>query len=75
MESSPPDGQYQHLDDSWSGMAFGDCREPGQAALLVQHAPLPELSLQDILGELDEEWLAGEETGSQTTEGKVDLSL
>lgn len=75
MESSPPDGQYQHLDDSWSGMALGDCREPGQAALLVQHAPLPELSLQDILGELDEEWLAGEETGSQTTEGKVDLSL
>lgn len=75
MENSPPDGQYQHLDDSWSGMALGECREPGQPARLMQHAPLPELSLQDILGELDEEWLAGEETGSQAAEDRVDFRL
>lgn len=75
MESSPPDGQYQHLDDSWSGMALRDGREPGQAELLMQHTPLPELSLQDILGELDEEWLAGGETGGQSTEDRVDFGL
>lgn len=74
MESSPPtDGQYLHLEDSWSGMAPGDCRDPGQAAPLMQHAPLPELSLQDILGELDEEWLAGEEPGSQASADPVDF--
>lgn len=75
MENSPPDGQYRHLDDSWSEMAPGDCREPGQAALLMKHAPLPELSLQDILCELDEEWLAGGGPGSHATEDRVDFCL
>uniref|UniRef100_A0A4W6GAW8 Mix-type homeobox gene 1 n=1 Tax=Lates calcarifer TaxID=8187 RepID=A0A4W6GAW8_LATCA len=49
LENSPP---YSQLEDSWST----ESRHPG----LVQHAPLPELSLQEILGELDEDWLGGE---------------
>lgn len=51
LENSPlMEGQYSQLEDSW---------ESGHAAF-VQHAPLPELSLQEILGELDEGWLGGE---------------
>lgn len=75
MENSPPEGQYQHLDDSWSGVPPGDCREPGQGALLMKHAPLPELTLQDILYELDEEWMAGEEPASRAPADRVDFSL
>uniref|UniRef100_UPI0037E89AAA mix-type homeobox gene 1 n=1 Tax=Semicossyphus pulcher TaxID=241346 RepID=UPI0037E89AAA len=60
LENSPPlDGQYAQLEDSWSGAALEGRRESGYSAL-VQHAPLPELSLQEILGELNEDWLGGE---------------
>lgn len=45
LEGSPP--QYSQLEESWTGPS-------------VEHAPLPELSLQEILGELDEDWLGGE---------------
>lgn len=56
LENSPPtEGQYAQLEDSWSGVALDDCGE----SALVQQAPLPELSLQEILGELDEDWLGG----------------
>ncbi|XP_059215914.1 mix-type homeobox gene 1 [Centropristis striata] len=56
VENSPPvEGHSSQLEDSWSGAAVEDCRES-----LVQHAPLPELSLQEILGELDEDWLGGD---------------
>ncbi|XP_047459522.1 mix-type homeobox gene 1 [Mugil cephalus] len=56
LENSPPaEGQYAQLEDSWGGVALEDCGE----SALVQQAPLPELSLQEILGELDEDWLGG----------------
>ncbi|KAJ0067218.1 hypothetical protein NL108_013069 [Boleophthalmus pectinirostris] len=45
---------YSQLDDSWGTVA---AETPAPAA----HAPLPELSLQEILGELEEDWLGGEE--------------
>lgn len=55
MESSPPaEGPYPQLEDSWSRGAPEDCRD------LVQLAPLPVLSLQEVLGELDEDWLEEE---------------
>lgn len=57
-------------DDSWSGAALEGCREPGNPAL-AQHAPLPELSLQEILGELDEDWLGGEGLDSHVTGDKM----
>ncbi|XP_061646836.1 mix-type homeobox gene 1 [Phyllopteryx taeniolatus] len=57
IENSPPlDGLYSQLDVSWGGLE--GCRRSGFQSL-VQHAPLPELSLQEILGELDEDWLGG----------------
>uniref|UniRef100_A0A672ZUE9 Paired box protein Pax-6-like n=1 Tax=Sphaeramia orbicularis TaxID=375764 RepID=A0A672ZUE9_9TELE len=50
VDKSPlVDAQYSQLEDSWSG-------HPA----LLQHTSLPELSLQEILGELDEDWLGGE---------------
>ncbi|XP_034754430.1 mix-type homeobox gene 1 [Etheostoma cragini] len=53
LESSPPaESQYTQLEDSWSG----DSGHPAP----VQHAPLPELSLQEILGQLDEDWMGGQ---------------
>ncbi|KAM3605595.1 uncharacterized protein V6R79_001553 [Siganus canaliculatus] len=75
LENSPPlegSHQYSQLEDSWSGAALGGCGEPGYPEL-VQHAPLPELSLQEILGELDEDWLGGEGLNSQATAVKMDL--
>nr|XP_046258180.1 mix-type homeobox gene 1 [Scatophagus argus] len=60
LENSPPlDGQYSQMEDSWSTTALESCGEFEHPAL-AQHAPLPELSLQEILGELDEDWLGGE---------------
>uniref|UniRef100_A0A3B5BMV8 Double homeobox protein 4C-like n=1 Tax=Stegastes partitus TaxID=144197 RepID=A0A3B5BMV8_9TELE len=55
--SQTTEGQSSQLEDSWSGVA---------------HTPLPELSLQDILEELNEVWLGGEgldndATGETTT--------
>lgn len=71
LENSPPlEGQYWQMEDSWSGAALEGCRESGHLTL-VQHAPLPELSLQEILGELDEDWLGGEGLGSHATEEKM----
>ncbi|XP_070834153.1 mix-type homeobox gene 1 [Chaetodon trifascialis] len=71
LENSPPlEGQYSQLEDSWSGTALEGCRESGHPAL-VQHAALPELSLQEILGELDEDWLGGEGVNSQATGDKM----
>ncbi|KAK7901538.1 hypothetical protein WMY93_018307 [Mugilogobius chulae] len=43
---------FSQMDDSWVAP-----EPPVQPAL----APLPELSLQEILGELEEDWLGGEE--------------
>lgn len=53
-ESTPSaEGPYLQLEDSWGGDTPEDCRD------LVQLTPLPVLSLQEILGELDEDWLGG----------------
>nr|XP_057913753.1 mix-type homeobox gene 1 [Doryrhamphus excisus] len=58
LENSPPmEVGYSQLEDSWSFLE--GCRESGYASL-PQHTPLPELSLQEILGELEEDWLGGE---------------
>ena len=67
MENSPPPlGQYAKAEDFWSGAGL----EPrGQAG--HESAPLPELSLQEILGELDEDWLGGEAPGSRAAEAKA----
>lgn len=63
LENSPPlQGQYPHLEDSWSGVAGEGCRNSGN---------LPELSLQEILGELGEDWLGGEGLDSQATGEKM----
>ncbi|XP_049927472.1 mix-type homeobox gene 1 [Epinephelus moara] len=71
LENSPPsEGQYSQLDDSWSGAPLGGCGESGHPAL-VQHTPLPELSLQEILGELDEDWLGGEALDSHASGEKM----
>lgn len=60
VENSPTlEGQYSQLEDSWSGTSLEIYGEPGHSAL-VQSTPLPELSLQEILGELNEDWLGGE---------------
>ncbi|TNM99754.1 hypothetical protein fugu_012787 [Takifugu bimaculatus] len=71
MENSPPLlGQYSKLEDSWSGTGLEARGEPGHQSV-GQHAPLPELSLQEILGELEEDWLGGEGLGRHVTENKT----
>lgn len=71
VENSPPlEGQYLQLEDSWSGTVMEGCGESGHPAL-VQNAPLPELSLQEILGELNEDWLGGGGLDSQATGDKM----
>ncbi|KAJ0004944.1 hypothetical protein NQD34_011158 [Periophthalmus magnuspinnatus] len=47
---------YSQLEDSWGTLAL-ETPTPAPPA----HAPLPELSLQEILGELEEDWLGGED--------------
>lgn len=75
VENSPPlGGHYSRPDNSWNGVALDGCRESGHLGV-VQHAPLPELSLQEILGELDEDWLGGEGPDSHSTEEKMALCL
>ncbi|XP_041867079.1 dorsal root ganglia homeobox protein-like [Melanotaenia boesemani] len=74
LENSPPlEGQYVQMEDSWSWAATEDNRESGQPAL-IQHTPLPVLSLQEILGELNEDWLGGE-TVDSCTDGGVNHPL
>lgn len=71
MENSPPPlGQYSKLEDFWSGSSLEKKGEAGHQSL-VQAAPLPELSLQEILGELDEDWLGGEGLGGRAAEDKT----
>lgn len=67
LDNSP--GQYTQLEESWSGHAVDSCGESKHPGL-EQLAPLPELSLQEILGELDEEWLGGEEQLWSVTSGE-----
>ncbi|XP_013886920.1 homeobox protein prophet of Pit-1 [Austrofundulus limnaeus] len=55
------EGPHPQLEDSWSGETPEDCRD------LVQLAPLPVLSLQEILGELDEDWLGGKTAEDRKT--------
>ncbi|KAF7652576.1 hypothetical protein LDENG_00095140 [Lucifuga dentata] len=69
-KSTPQEGHYSQMDNSWNGVALEDCRESGHLGL-VQHAPLPELSLKDILMELDEDWWGGEGLDSNSTEEKM----
>ncbi|XP_077438583.1 mix-type homeobox gene 1 [Vanacampus margaritifer] len=64
--SPPTESHYSQLDDSWS--VLEGCR-----GSVVQHAPLPELSLQEILGELDEDWLGGEGLDNHGTREKMAL--
>ncbi|XP_035028837.2 mix-type homeobox gene 1 [Hippoglossus stenolepis] len=68
--SPPPDGQYSKLDDSWSGLALEGCGESRPLGL-GQLAPLPQLSLQEILGELDEDWLGGNELENRASVEKM----
>lgn len=71
LESSPSlEGQCSQMEDSWSGAALEGCGESTHPAL-VQHTPLPELSLQEILGELDEDWLGGERLDCHATADKM----
>ncbi|XP_072246406.1 uncharacterized protein [Leuresthes tenuis] len=59
LENSPlVEGQYVQMEDSWSRAATEDCRGSGQLEP-VQKASLPVLSLQEILRELNEDWLGG----------------
>ncbi|XP_038155386.1 retina and anterior neural fold homeobox protein 2-like [Cyprinodon tularosa] len=59
-ESSPQNvGQHSQLEKSWNWMSLEESSEPGHPKA-VQHTPLPVLSLQEILGELNEDWLGGE---------------
>lgn len=70
-ENSPPLlGQYSKLEDSWSGTSLETRGEVGRQSV-GQHAPLPELSLQEILGELEEDWLGGEGLGRHATENNT----
>uniref|UniRef100_A0A671V692 Mix-type homeobox gene 1 n=1 Tax=Sparus aurata TaxID=8175 RepID=A0A671V692_SPAAU len=72
LEDSPPlEGHYTQLEDSWNGATVEGCEESGRPALVQQAAPLPELSLQEILGELDEEWLGGDGLSCQATGDKM----
>lgn len=65
LEYSPSlQGQYSQLEDSWNGAAL-------EGGHLEQVQPLPELSLQEILGELGEDWLGGEGLGSHATGEKM----
>lgn len=66
----PPLGQYSKLEDFWSRTSLEPRGEAGRESL-GQPRPLPELSLQEILGELDEDWLGGEGLGSRTAEDKA----
>ncbi|XP_043992833.1 paired box protein Pax-6-like [Gambusia affinis] len=52
-------GPYSQLERFWTGTALEESGEP-QPPTMTQQAPLPVLSLQDILGELNENWLEGE---------------
>ncbi|XP_051935774.1 mix-type homeobox gene 1 [Hippocampus zosterae] len=71
LDKSPPaESHYSQLDGSWS--VPEGCRGSGFSSV-VQHAPLPELSLQEILGELDEDWLGGEGLDSHSTHDKMAL--
>ncbi|XP_074501498.1 mix-type homeobox gene 1 [Sebastes fasciatus] len=71
MESNPPvESQNSQLEDSWSGAALEGYGESGPP-VPVQLAPLPELSLQEILGELHEDWLGGEGLDSHATGDKM----
>ncbi|XP_012717822.2 mix-type homeobox gene 1 [Fundulus heteroclitus] len=52
-------GQYTQLEKSWNWMTLEESSEPAHPKL-VQNTPLPVLSLQEIMGELNEDWLGGE---------------
>nr|XP_015796177.2 mix-type homeobox gene 1 [Nothobranchius furzeri] len=69
QNSPPAEGQYAQLEDSWSVAVLDDCRKSGHPQQ-VQHTPLPVLSLQEILGELDEDWLGGDGLDSCGSEEK-----
>ncbi|XP_037127333.1 double homeobox protein 4C-like [Syngnathus acus] len=71
LDKSPSaESRYSQLENSWS--AGEGCRGSG-VPTGNQHAPLPELSLQEILGELDEDWLGGEGLDSHGTHEKMTL--
>ncbi|XP_061913858.1 mix-type homeobox gene 1 [Entelurus aequoreus] len=71
LENSPSlEPHYTQLEDSWSFLEGS--REAGFAPL-QQHTPLPELSLQEILGELDEDWLGGEGLDGRGAQDKMAL--
>ncbi|XP_077585252.1 mix-type homeobox gene 1 [Stigmatopora nigra] len=68
IESSPPpESHYSQRDDSWNVQE--GCRASGFPSLV--QVPLPELSLQEILRELDETWLEGEGLDSHATHEKM----
>ncbi|XP_023281562.1 pituitary homeobox 3-like [Seriola lalandi dorsalis] len=72
LENSPPlEGQYSQVEDSGSGVAVEGCGESRHPRLIQHHTPLPELSLQEILGELNEDWLGGEGLDNHATVEKM----
>jgi hypothetical protein len=74
-DSSPNlDMQYAQTEDSWSGVIPRSSGDPGHypgSDQFRQQAPLPELSLHEILGELNEDWLGGEGLDNQSHEYKL----
>ncbi|CAL8368659.1 unnamed protein product [Gadus morhua 'NCC'] len=74
-DSSPNlDMQYAQMEDSWSGVIPRSSGDPGHypgSDQFRQQAPLPELSLHEILGELNEDWLGGEGLDNQSHEYKL----
>ncbi|KAK5908092.1 hypothetical protein CgunFtcFv8_016178 [Champsocephalus gunnari] len=66
VESSPPvESQNSQLEDSWSGAA------PEGTLGSKPLAPLPELSLKEILGVLEEDWMGGEGLDTHTSGEKM----
>ncbi|XP_076025401.1 mix-type homeobox gene 1 [Genypterus blacodes] len=75
VDNSPAlGGHFSQLDNSWNGGAPEGCRESGRRGR-VQPAPLPELSLEEILGELDEDWMGGDAMDSLSTEEDMPFCL
>ncbi|CAL8299410.1 unnamed protein product [Merluccius merluccius] len=68
------DVQYAQMEESWSGAVPRSGVDPGHypvSTQFQQEAPLPELSLDEILGELNEDWLGEEGLNGQIPEDKL----
>lgn len=71
--TTPVESQYSWMDNSWSGASMEVCGG-AESPALTRYDPLPELSLHEILGELHEHWLGGEEVDIHATGEKTPFS-